>query len=173
MVGLLIPLILLVAWDFVPDRSLDLVSRQWTGYGGLRLAWRWELLDRLRSLLLLLWAVLGPAGWTAVLIASFIYALGRSENRLHAGADQIALFSLLYIVLHWLVAVPLWDRYFLAPGAARCRCGRHLPVSDSMVRADGRQGVVYARYCPAAASLYVAGGASACRSLFDWWELGW
>lgn len=117
MAGFCIPLLLLAAWDFGPDRSFDLVSRQWTGYGGLRLAWRWELLDRLRSLLVLLWTGLGPAGWTSILVCLLLFVLRGAEDRPYAEAgkkaDQIRHFSMIYLLLHWLVAVPLWDRYFL------------------------------------------------------------
>lgn len=105
---------LLLLWD-ARDGRFDLWASQWDNYGGLRPIWSWELWPRGAA-----WGALGQtlfgslgltwlfAGLTALLAGR---ALVRSRG---AVADLLLiLWGSGYVLLHWFLAIPIWDRYLL------------------------------------------------------------
>jgi 4-amino-4-deoxy-L-arabinose transferase-like glycosyltransferase len=119
------------------------VALQWANVGGLRLAWSWELWPRLADTarlwrLALGWPLLLLAGGATALVlarragrveppasedaaseldieSAFSDAgdVGMAGRRPPAACLLLVLFVLAYALLHWLWAVPLWDRYLL------------------------------------------------------------
>jgi len=91
-------------------------SRQFSNFGGLRLAWSWELFGRLNA-----WAYLWEislGNWFIiglVLVSVFILGYRAFREGDEAGAHDLLLilFICSYLVLHWILAVPVWDRYLL------------------------------------------------------------
>ncbi len=106
-----------------------------TGYGGLRLIWPQALWPRLRAWITLtryffasslVQGVLFLGGLTLVWLAlrrrplaeghvardAFLGAIGRCMAASFADLLLIA-FALVYFLLHWLLAFPVWDRYLL------------------------------------------------------------
>lgn len=135
LMGLFPVLLLLWLWDIARTDTFSLWSAQINNYGGLRLIWSWELWPRLDD-----WWQLWQQAWgTAVVAAGFWvvallsliryplsvirkrktdYRLPITENRLpitdHRSSDTLLiLFTITYLALHWLLAVPIWDRYLL------------------------------------------------------------
>jgi 4-amino-4-deoxy-L-arabinose transferase-like glycosyltransferase len=88
------------------------------GYGGLRFAWPHELRERLLAWLgLLRHLFVSPPVNILLLTGLPILAwmsLRRRQGRRSALADLLLVaFSLIYVLVHWLVAFPTWDRYLL------------------------------------------------------------
>ena len=114
--GFLPLLLLLFAWQLGRGGGLDLWGSQLNNFGGLRLAWSWELAPRLYA-----WADLWPltlGSWWMValflLSAAVIWLSSPKAVDMPALADRlITLFIAGYLALHWLLAVPVWDRYLL------------------------------------------------------------
>jgi hypothetical protein len=86
-----------------------------SNYGGVRLAWSWELWPRLRD-----WGTLWGTAVPLYLfpfILLLILALFLRGWRAGDGDGRIdillSLFTLGYFLLHWFLAVPVWDRYLL------------------------------------------------------------
>ncbi len=116
MIGLVGILLLVVAWDIVRTGNFTLVNEQLKSFGGLRLAWSWELWPRLEawgklwaylidSLVLLFALMLAVPLFFALLI----FKVDRSTS-----LDQMLLiFVLGYFVFHWFLAIPTWDRYIV------------------------------------------------------------
>lgn len=108
--------ILLFGWQILRSGGLDLWSSQIDNFGGLRPAWSWELVPRLSA-----WAELWPLTLgSSLMIVLFIFTVpvvwfsGRKSNDTPALADRmLIIFILGYLSLHWLLAVPVWDRYLL------------------------------------------------------------
>lgn len=119
--GLGVVLVGLVAWNLARRGSLVAVPslwlRQWQNYGGLRLIWSWEVWPRA-----LAWGEL--FGWLLghpVLLPVFAGLMGWWRWRQGGPAQSAApvqetfllLYLLAYLLLHWLLAVPVWERYLL------------------------------------------------------------
>ncbi|MCB8989893.1 MAG: glycosyltransferase family 39 protein [Ardenticatenaceae bacterium] len=132
-------LALLLVWDVARTGTFSLWGAQMSNYGGLRLIWSWELLPRLWAWLAV--ARYGW-GSTAVALLFLILslkmggeALAKTPNK-GFGASQdpsfskkrplptsedpfflrdiaLLLFLAGYFLLHWLTAVPIWERYLL------------------------------------------------------------
>jgi hypothetical protein len=111
--GMLPLLATLLLWEWLRTGSLTLWQAQASNFGGTRLIWSWELWPRL-----LAWAELGQmvwaGGWLGALFLLltgsgmiWLWVYGRLPDRL------LILFSLAYLALHWLLAIPVWDRYLL------------------------------------------------------------
>jgi 4-amino-4-deoxy-L-arabinose transferase-like glycosyltransferase len=100
--GLALPLTAVWLWEVGRTGQFSLWQAQMASYGGLRLAWSWELAPRLSAWGWLWLAVLG-VGYGAV-------SWGAKRN---TAVRFITLFLLVYGAGHWLVAVPVWDRYLL------------------------------------------------------------
>ncbi len=112
LVGFLPLLALLLLWDGLRVGALTL--GQWQNYGGVRPAWSWELWPRLlawgRQAVYLVGAPL-PA---LLLLPLLLVPAGQRLTNRHAALDRLfLLFLLAYLALHWLLAVPVWDRYLL------------------------------------------------------------
>ncbi len=129
LLGCLPPLFLLLLWDGLRTGTFSLWSAQINNFGGLRLIWSWELWPRLAA-----WWQLWRGAWgTAVVGVGFwIVALYLpvARNPLSVTRKPLAddglpttdnrvldwllvLFVSSYLALHWLLAVPVWDRYLL------------------------------------------------------------
>ncbi len=111
--GMLPFLTTLLLWEWLRTGSLALWGLQVSNFGGTRLIWSWELGPRL-----LAWAELGQMVWAGgwpgavflLLLGGgmiWLWVYGRFPDRL------LILFSLAYLALHWLLAIPVWDRYLL------------------------------------------------------------
>jgi len=112
--GLAVVVALLLLWGAARADGAGLVARQWANIGGLRPAWSWELWPRLAEGarlwgLALGWPLLALGGVTAAVVA----LSRRARARLGAADALLALFVVAYLLLHWLWAVPAWDRYLL------------------------------------------------------------
>jgi 4-amino-4-deoxy-L-arabinose transferase-like glycosyltransferase len=108
-------MLLLVAWE-VARGGINLWPAQMANFGGVRLSWSWELWPRGREWLLLGQQVLGST-WLA---AAVVILLAGAGVRAWRGRDWQAGMTLLlllfitgYLLLHWLLAIPVWDRYLL------------------------------------------------------------
>jgi len=119
-VAYLIPALLTFAWDGI--RVALGADSFWLagieGYGGLRLIWPQELWPRLRAWIRILGASFESKGINAVLVLGVPLLGGRGLVRPPATRRAFfdALFTsycLIYMLLHWLVAFPLWGRYIL------------------------------------------------------------
>ncbi len=119
-VGFSVVVGLMFAWDLI--RIAQGAESFWRigiiGYGGLRLIWPQELWARLRG-----WVSIGnyffasPVVNGALLIGLPMViwrALMRRRWATESLADlQFVFFCLIYFVLHWLWAFPVWDRYLM------------------------------------------------------------
>jgi hypothetical protein len=109
------------AWDFF-RRAAGAATGYWAqgadSYGGLRLIWPSELLPRLQEWLRLGGYLLGWP-WVGILVGLGLGALLwhdlTHKGRTHASLVDLALFGFaaFYLVLHWVLAFPVWDRYLL------------------------------------------------------------
>ena len=136
------PVVLLVGlWEFARTGTFTLWSRQIDNFGGLRLIWSWELWPRFVSWWELAGTIWG-GGITAVLllvVGCWLLVAGWNwKNRTLINADErrlekkyqrssaksasnssfsldwlLVCFVLGYFLLHWFLAVPVWDRYLL------------------------------------------------------------
>jgi 4-amino-4-deoxy-L-arabinose transferase-like glycosyltransferase len=127
LLGLLSILLLLFLWDVARTGTLSLWSAQISNYGGVRLIWSWELWPRLVAwwqLWRMAWgtAVVGMVFWLLALWSLFgiqysvfsKQSTDRSRITDHWLLDTLfILFIIAYLALHWLLAVPVWDRYLL------------------------------------------------------------
>lgn len=115
LLGLGMVMALLLLWQSARPTTAGLVGLQWANIGGIRPARSWELWPRLLEAARL-WQV--SLGWplTAAGGAAAIGALGLSRRgRFRPSATEILIvvFMAGYVLLHWLWAVPIWDRYLL------------------------------------------------------------
>ena len=110
---------LVFAWDAV--RVGQGAQSFWrmgvTGYGGLRLIWPQELWPRLRGWSgLMRYFFVSPVVNCALVVglpALAWNALTRRRTRASFADLLLISFSLIYLLLHWLWAFPVWDRYLL------------------------------------------------------------
>ena len=87
-------------------------------YGGLRLIWSTELIPRLQAWTRFLGYLFGwpGLGIIFVLAVAGLVLLGLSrQRRTRAGLANLMLsaYAVAYLLLHWLIAFPVWDRYLL------------------------------------------------------------
>ena len=118
--GFLLTLVLMFGWDTV--RVARGAESFWslgiTGYGGLRLIWPQKLWVRLRD-----WAEIGrylfvsPVVNGALLVGLLMltWRATRKHRHTRVGLTDLFLvtFVVIYFLLHWLWAFPVWDRYLL------------------------------------------------------------
>jgi len=116
----LLIMILVFLWDAV--RMAQGAESFWrvgaAGYGGLRLIWPHELWARLRGWTgLARYLFVSPAVNTALLVGLPALACRAVARRSHTREMLVDLFLvsfvLVYLLLHWLLAFPIWDRYLL------------------------------------------------------------
>ena len=116
--GFLLVMALVLAWDGV--RVAQGAESFWQvgvmGYGGLRIAWASELAPRLQAWAGWLQASLGSSIPMGLMVTGIVALVLRAVRR----RDWLALFDLLlvafaltYLLIHWLWAFPVWDRYLL------------------------------------------------------------
>lgn len=118
--GLLPVLLFLLLWELARTGRPALWSNQLNSFGGLRLAWSWELWPRLmawsrqwhyllaRPLVGLLFLFLVPLFW----LKKSSWSAGVPDRS--AEIDRLLiLYLLVYALVHWLLAIPVWDRYLL------------------------------------------------------------
>ena len=118
--GAALPMLFLFFWEFTRTGELALWQNQIGNFGGLRLIWSWELWPRFIG-----WAqqsrfVFGSRVMAGLFLLSQItlwLPRPQAAQKTTAVARHItallSLFLLAYICLHWLLAIPIWDRYFL------------------------------------------------------------
>jgi len=113
-------ILLMFAWD--ATRTAQGAESFWrmgvSGYGGLRLIWPQELWTRLRG-----WAEIARylfaspivnGALLAGLCALVWRAAIRQRHKRESLIDLIlVIFSITYLLIHWLLAFPIWDRYLL------------------------------------------------------------
>jgi 4-amino-4-deoxy-L-arabinose transferase-like glycosyltransferase len=126
--GAAVPLALLLIWEWMQGGA-NTFTAALLNFGGLRLAWSWELWPRLTA-----WAKMLPllisAPW-AVAALVFLLVSRQSSVLLPSSfflrpssfvprpssfvplPSSLVLFSLAYLLFHWLTAVPVWDRFLL------------------------------------------------------------
>lgn len=106
----------LLAWEWARAGELALWSAQIGNFGGVRLSWSWELWPRLLAwgrlwqLALGGWLLVGLLGLTAVLLLIRAWRVDRVDTAVDL---LLLLFLSGYAALHWLLAIPVWDRYLL------------------------------------------------------------
>jgi hypothetical protein len=114
--GFLPVLLLLALWVVARPGTPALWLTQLDNFGGIRPVWSWELWPRLKAWLTWGQLAVGSPLLAGALIVSLCLLLFRSR-RCHdrsAGFDLLfILYALSYFLLHWLLAVPMWDRYLL------------------------------------------------------------
>ncbi|HEX6385709.1 MAG TPA: glycosyltransferase family 39 protein [Anaerolineae bacterium] len=114
--GFIPVLLLLLLWEVSRTGSLTLWPAQIANFGGLRPIWSWELWPRFRAWLTLSQYVFAPplllAGTVAVAVP--LIKTWRSANGTAAFDLLFILYLVAYGLLHWLLAIPIWDRYLLA-----------------------------------------------------------
>ncbi len=114
LLGVAPSLVLLALWTWTRPGP-GILARQLANYGGLRMARSWELWPRLAE-----WgavwapALAVPAVVLALAMPLFLAWLIQREDRSTALDQVFVVFVLAFFVLHWFLAVPLWERYVLA-----------------------------------------------------------
>lgn len=116
LVGFAPTFLLLVLWEIMRTGMPMIWTNQLTNFGGLRLIYSWELGPRL-----ILWHDHWQLFWGVSFVwVFFIIAVFLLIRRAIVCPSQDGLMDLILIiylsafaVFHWLVAVPVWDRYFL------------------------------------------------------------
>ena len=116
LMGLGMVLAILLLWQAARPTNSGLIGLQWANIGGIRPARSWELWPRLIETARL-WQV--SLGWPLAAATVSVVATGVFVGRRRGGAYPpaveilILLFVSGYVLLHWLWAVPIWDRYLL------------------------------------------------------------
>lgn len=113
--GFLPLLILILAWDLTRTNTISLWAAQMANYGGLRLAWSWELLPRLGQWLDLGCWFFGTTALSLAFCAGLFWLLVTGSRDTEQGRVDgvIFVYGIAYLVVHWLLAIPVWDRYLL------------------------------------------------------------
>ncbi len=103
-------LALLFLWQAARPAAGEVVVLQWANVGGIRPARSWELWPRLAQMGQL-WRL--AWGWPLLVLGVAALAGFAARRRLLPVEAMILLFVTAYLALHWLWAVPVWDRYLL------------------------------------------------------------
>ena len=114
-VGMLPILLTVVLWEWVRTGTFSLWSTQINNFGGVRVAWSWEIGPRLLE-----WWYLWQTAVPLYILFLFILLLIGLFVRVWVVDDAngrfdllLILFLLSYFLFHWLFAIPVWDRYLL------------------------------------------------------------
>ena len=138
--GLLPVLALLLAWDVARSGGFSLWTAQMGNYGGLRLIWSWELWPRFTGWLTLAQTLFAAPLWSLLALAALLWPFfQKNGTQIHTDEHRfllhnsqsgppptihnsqftiqtsqfLSLFLLAYLLLHWFLAIPVWDRYLL------------------------------------------------------------
>lgn len=111
--GAAVVVAVVLLWSATRPGAAGLVAGQWANIGGVRPARSWELGPRLAAQARLWWLALGGPLTAAAGVAVVALLWRRARAGLAAADALLALFALAYMLLHWLWAVPAWDRYLL------------------------------------------------------------
>ncbi len=116
----LVPTLMAFAWDRVrvAQGGDSFWSAGVVGYGGLRLIWSHELWPRLRAWVGLMRSLFLSTPVNGLVLMGMLMlvwdGLCRHPRTLDGFLDQLLVsFCLVYALLHWLIAFPVWDRYLL------------------------------------------------------------
>lgn len=108
-------LLLLAAWELARSGQFDLFSAQMGNFGGVRPSSSWELWPRLVA-----WLGQWRLMFGTPLAALLLVTVGLTTFRTRRNWSQatvvdtlLFLFIFGYAALHWLLAIPVWDRYLL------------------------------------------------------------
>ena len=121
--GLTVPLVGVVAWDRVRGGTPFWIQ-QTINYGGIRYIYAGEAMPRLMG-----WASFLPHffGWPLLAVLAMglplllIYDLTLAARTWAAALDLVLIaFALGYLLLHWLLAFPVWDRYIFGLVPVMC-----------------------------------------------------
>jgi 4-amino-4-deoxy-L-arabinose transferase-like glycosyltransferase len=107
--GVLPPLLALLAWNLARPGSPGLWAAQMDNFGGLRLSRSWELWPRLAAWGEGWWYLPGSAAGLLLLA----WGIAATVRRGTAVSRLFLLFLTAYAALHWLLAIPPWERYLL------------------------------------------------------------
>ena len=124
LVGLLPPLLAIWGWEVARTGTFSLWQNQINNFGGVRLSWSWELWSRFQAWLYLWQTAVSPLIFILLIptIAWLLFQHLRPQSspsapprlRVKNDVDRVMLiFFLGYSLLHWLLAIPVWERYLL------------------------------------------------------------
>ncbi|MCP5100525.1 MAG: hypothetical protein GY943_33665 [Chloroflexi bacterium] len=101
-------------WEYSRTGQFTLWSQQMSNFGGVRLIWSWELLPRLQAWANLYQTIWGVGGIAIGLLIA-VWLLSDMKHHFFTLQREIwlALFCIGYFLIHWFLAVPVWDRYLL------------------------------------------------------------
>ncbi len=112
-----LPILLAVAiWEFARSGAPVIWTNQLGNFGGLRLIYSWELVPRFSAWFGLWQVSIGSPLLLGFFILGVILLLLNSiTNHTRAGSFDLLLiiYGLAYLMLHWLLAIPVWDRYLV------------------------------------------------------------
>ncbi|MGB3713665.1 MAG: glycosyltransferase family 39 protein [Candidatus Promineifilaceae bacterium] len=116
LVGASTVIVILTFWEILRTGSPEIWGVQISSYGGLRVAWSWELWPRIQS-----WTgqwrfLMGsPMLAISILLLTIPFlVITTFINDEHSSIDQyLAIYVIGYFIVHWLIAIPIWDRYLL------------------------------------------------------------
>jgi len=143
LVGLLIPLSAVLAWDRLRGGAPFWIQ-QTINYGGIRLVYPGEVMPRLAG-----WASFLPhlLGWPMTVTAAIglplllVHDLTSGARTQAATLDLILVtFAIGYFLVHWLLAFPVWDRYLLGLVPVACLLiGRLAKLAASILEQIARR----------------------------------
>lgn len=113
LMGGLIVLGPVVVWLWARSAGEEVIVRQWLNIGGIRPARSWELWPRATQAADLWRVALGLPLLAAGLGGGVVWLFRGVRRRPRPELALVALFVSGYLLLHWLWAVPVWDRYLL------------------------------------------------------------
>ena len=113
--GMLPVLLFVFLWEWARTGTFSLWSAQIDNFGGVRVAWSWEIGPRLLEW----WYLWQTAVPLYLLFLFFLLAFGLFVRVWFVDDANgrfdllLILFLLSYFLFHWLFAIPVWDRYLL------------------------------------------------------------
>ncbi len=110
--GMVAPVAAVLVWELARRGEWTLWQQQMGNFGGLRLIYSWELLPRLSGWLALWSGTLG-VGWLLAVFGRNPFRQEPAEAGAHPMNRWLPLFLVAYLFFHWLLAIPLWERYLL------------------------------------------------------------
>jgi 4-amino-4-deoxy-L-arabinose transferase-like glycosyltransferase len=114
--GFLPALLAMAIWEFIRTGVPVIWTNQIGNFGGLRIIYSWEILPRLSSWIGQWQMVYGSSILLGLFALSIlVLSLNALVKRTKTSIADLLLISyfFVYFILHWLIAVPVWDRYLL------------------------------------------------------------